>query len=155
MTSERIEEQVRILRDQVSGVVTVEPDAFDGALAQLYHMRDPAIIPALCTVFDDDFQYREMLYSIVHVMESFRLDRYISCLAKGSENLANDAPEWGRTLLIGILNNVDARNEFSSQFGNFASVQRQSFEKIATSLISVYPEFREPWEIATHKTLRG
>jgi hypothetical protein len=82
---------------------------FDAGLAEVMALDDPRAIPLLFGLFDDKCQYDEAMFSLIHAVEHFDREVFLSQLLAQSPMLVKQAPEWLSTLYSRVFNNDDAR----------------------------------------------
>lgn len=63
----------------------------------------------LLQVFTDETHHKEVMWSLVHMVESLNLGRYIGVLTKSTSDMRKVAPNWLETLYTSVLNTPDAR----------------------------------------------
>jgi hypothetical protein len=81
-----------------------EVAAFEGALEKLAENPDLALLPDLHLVLDDRCQQPEVLFSLIHFLESFDVVAQISAFVQVAPKLIFTAPEWVKVLHTRILN---------------------------------------------------
>ncbi len=81
-----------------------EVAAFEDALAQLAEEPDPALLSGLHLVLDDRCQQPEVLFGLIHFLESFEISAQISAFAAVVPQLIFTAPEWVKVLHTRLLN---------------------------------------------------
>lgn len=85
---------------------------FECYLNQLYEMNSAEIIVPLLSVFRDDFEYSEALFSVVHLIEAFDNETYIRELVIGLHLLERASPEWLGLLIHRIGNDEESYKVF-------------------------------------------
>jgi len=117
-----------------------EVAAFEHALAQIAENLPKENLPALHLILDDRCEQPEVMFSLVHLLESFALDEQVQAFISVIPQLITFAPDWTRILHTRILNdeaacrcyqeNLQAMNASSPHF------IRQLLEENATSRLS-------------------
>jgi hypothetical protein len=92
-----------------------EAQAFDHALGQLAQNATPQLLPSLLQLFDDSCVHFEVMWGLVHFVESFDEQFYIQTLAQVAPSLLDQACEWVVLLHTRILND-DAMRDYYRQF---------------------------------------
>lgn len=113
-----------------------EVSAFDGALQALAQARNDEDLPDLLAVFTDDCQHHEVMYGLVHCVESFDRTRYFEALVEAAPSMNIHAPEWAKTLHCAILND-DASRECYTKVYQDASLAAKSAVKAVLLRIQV------------------
>lgn len=83
--------------------------AIDTALVEVMIFNDPSVIRPLIRLIDDSAQFDEAIFSIIHSIESFDDDVYISEVLKELPYLVHKSPKWADILFMRILNSDSAR----------------------------------------------
>lgn len=94
--------------------------AFDHALAKLAQCRKDEDLPDLHSVFTDARQDREVMYGLVHLLESFDMETQLAAFVEAVPTMRIEAPEWTKVLHCRILND-DASREFYKKLYHTAS----------------------------------
>jgi hypothetical protein len=76
---------------------------FEETVEQIAHIDDPSSIEALLGFVDDGLD-DDLVFSIVHTVERFDDDTYLTHLVAALPGLAARSPEWARTLVLRVLN---------------------------------------------------
>ncbi|MDV2441339.1 Imm30 family immunity protein [Acinetobacter gerneri] len=71
--------------------------------------NDCSVIRPLVRLIEDNAQYDEAVFLIIHSIESFENDVYINEIINEFPYLVKKAPNWATILLIRILNSNTAR----------------------------------------------
>lgn len=84
---------------------------FDLTVGELASTQDAKILKELIDVFDDDCEFPEVMYSMVHAIESYPDDIYVKTIASKVVDFLN-YQEWFLDLIYPILNNRKCRQIF-------------------------------------------
>lgn len=76
---------------------------FDITAYELAESKDLHIFNQLVGLFDDDCEYPEIMFSLVHSLETYPKQDYVCGVLQNAENFSK-CPEWYTTLIYGILN---------------------------------------------------
>ncbi|NER22701.1 MAG: hypothetical protein F6J86_30260 [Symploca sp. SIO1B1] len=101
MTEER---WIQILEENKLMQSLEEVAAFEYALAQLAENLPKENLPALHLILDDRSKQPEVMFSLVHFLESFALDEQLQSFISVVPQLVATAPDWTRILHTRILN---------------------------------------------------
>ncbi len=82
--------------------------AFEDALAELAKNPKSEYLPALHLVLDDRCQHEEVMFSLIHFLESFAVKEQIQAFIDVLPNLLTSAPEWTKIIYYRILNDQSA-----------------------------------------------
>lgn len=77
---------------------------FENALAEIADNPDEQNLSAYHLVLDDQCQQPEVMFSLIHFVESFDIEEQIAAFIKVVPQLMINAPEWTRIIHDRILN---------------------------------------------------
>jgi hypothetical protein len=107
---------------------------FEAVLSEIGSHKDVGSILELTRFFDDDSEYDEAMFSIVHLVESFDDERYVSKLLEASPEFCETKPRWASIVFMRVLNSESAKRELIRQLRisspNVKNVIRALMEKI-------------------------
>ena len=98
---------------------------FDFALAELAVHRNREYLPTLYLVFDDRCEQHEVMYGLIHFLESFELKDQLQAFIDAIDRMIVNAKEWTMILLYGILNQDLSRNSYSEILHSTQSHNRE------------------------------
>ncbi|MCU0544039.1 MAG: Imm30 family immunity protein [Oscillatoriaceae cyanobacterium Prado104] len=98
--------------------------SFEYALAELALDRNSEYLPALYLVLDDRCEQHEVMYGLIHFLESFELKDQLRAFIDTTDRTIVNAKEWTMILLYGILNQDLARNLYSEMLHSTHSPNR-------------------------------
>jgi len=81
---------------------------FENALAEIADNPDEQNLSAYHFVLDDQCQQPEVMFSLIHFLESFDIEEQIAAFIKVVPQLMINAPEWTRIIHDRILNDDSA-----------------------------------------------
>ena len=85
--------------------------ALDHAVAELVARPTPAYIVALLLLLDDDADYDEAMFTLIHAAEAFDDADYIPKLLEALPAMRAKAPRWASTVLMRALNSTPTREQ--------------------------------------------
>lgn len=77
---------------------------FENALAELANNPKSEYLPELHLVLDDRCQHEEVMFSLVHFLESFDVKEQLQAFLHVLPKLLDSAPKWTRIIHTRILN---------------------------------------------------
>jgi len=83
--------------------------AFEEAMAELAKNPKNEYLPELHLVLDDECEHHEVMYGLIHFLESFDAKEQLQAFIDVIPKLIIRAPNWTKTLLYGILNDDSSR----------------------------------------------
>ncbi len=83
--------------------------AFEDAMAELAKNPKNEYLPELHLVLDDECEHHEVMYGLIHFLESFDAKEQFQAFIDVVPRLILRAPNWTKTLLYGILNDDPSR----------------------------------------------
>jgi Immunity protein 30 len=81
---------------------------FENALAEIADNPDEQNLSAYYLVLDDQCQRTEVMFSLIHFLESFDIEEQIAAFIKVVPQLMINAPEWTKIIHDRILNDDSA-----------------------------------------------
>lgn len=98
---------------------------FEQTLEALAQNPDPADLASLHLILDDACEQPEVMFSLVHFLESFDVQEQIQAFIQVMPNLVKQAPEWAAILHARIVNDEGARSLFEEEVRSL-DTQKQS-----------------------------
>ena len=81
-----------------------EVTAFEKALFELAKNPQKEYLPELYLVLDDQCQHQEVMFSLIHFLESFEVEEQLQALLNIVPKLIVSAPEWTKIIHERIFN---------------------------------------------------
>jgi len=97
---------------------------FDFALAELALHPNREYLPALYLVLDDRCEQHEVMYGLIHFLESFEIKDQLQAFIDAIDRMIVNAKEWTMILLYGIINQDLSRNLYSEMLHSTHSQNR-------------------------------
>ncbi|CQR51697.1 hypothetical protein PRIO_0443 [Paenibacillus riograndensis SBR5] len=97
----------RLLRTEL------ECEAFDLALEGLAGDMEDAVIRQIFYVFDDDTEQEEVMFGLVHFVESYQMEMYLTQLLESLPDMLENARNWAIVLNRRILEDDLCRREYA------------------------------------------
>jgi Immunity protein 30 len=95
---------------------------FEQTLEKLAQNPDPADLPSLHLILDDTCEQPEVMFSLVHFLESFEVQEQVQAFIQVMPELVKQAGEWTGILHSRIMNDAIAKIEFEKR-AQFINVQ--------------------------------
>lgn len=87
----------------------IEVIAFEEAMAELAKNPKNEYLPELHLVLDDECEHYEVMYGLIHFLESFDAKKQFQAFIDVVPQMIRRASNWTKTLLYGILNDDPSR----------------------------------------------
>lgn len=113
-----------------------EVTLFEHALEKLAQNPDPANLPSLHLILDDACEQPEVMFSLVHFLESFDVQEQVQAFIQVMPDLVKRATEWTAILHSRIMNDAIARSAFEEKVRSM-NTQKQSEIHHLLSLASI------------------
>ncbi|PSB17831.1 hypothetical protein C7B65_17380 [Phormidesmis priestleyi ULC007] len=113
-----------------------EVTLFEHALEKLAQNPDPANLPSLHLILDDACEQPEVMFSLVHLLESFDVQEQVQAFIQVMPDLVKRATEWTAILHSRIMNDAIARSAFEEKVRSM-NTQKQSEIHHLLSLVSI------------------
>ncbi|MBW4085398.1 hypothetical protein HYD27_29165 [Paenibacillus sp. S150] len=120
----------RLLRTEL------ECEAFDLALEGLAGDTEDVVIHQIFKVFDDDTEQEEVMFGLVHFVESYQMEMYLTQLLESLPDMLDNARNWAIVLNQRILDDDISRKEYGDIAAGMAP-------RIKKSLAFLLEEIRE------------
>ncbi|NEQ32090.1 MAG: hypothetical protein F6K04_13985 [Leptolyngbya sp. SIO4C5] len=88
---------------------------FEQTLEKLAQNPDPADLPSLHLILDDACEQPEVMFSLVHFLESFDVQEQVQAFIQVLPELVKRAEEWTAILHSQIMNDAIAKAEFEER----------------------------------------
>lgn len=89
-----------------------EVTAFEAALEGVAARRDRGLLPDLHLVLTDECGHHEVMFGLVHLLESFEVDAQVHAFLTALPRLVEQAPTWASVLQRRILNDEAGRASY-------------------------------------------
>jgi len=136
---EKVEELSRILEEKGDSYVSHA----EKVLAEIVDLHDVDCIGSLISCFDDDSEYDELMFSIIHAIEVFEWEDYVTRVIRSLPQLLQQAPRWAEILHIRILNSEACRHAYVEAITGASTDQRESARALLAKLVDAKPKFAE------------
>jgi hypothetical protein len=135
-----IEELEKIYREKPEGYVR----KFEDILHKIeYPIKDASIVTALISLLDDDAEYDELMYSIVHAVEASGIEMYSLGVINAMPELWDSSPDWLQTIHIRILNSPTSIDKYLRIVNQSDESKRQMVKEIFSSISAKWPEYSQ------------
>lgn len=110
----------------------VDVNEFENILAEIAQIIKPQHIPKLLLLLDDNYQYDELLFSIVHLVEIEDFDdkTYCKYVLEVFPDFLDKSPNWASTILIRILNSEKTLKVFEKLCALATNRQKESIKQL-------------------------
>lgn len=88
---------------------------FEATLEKLAQTADPADLHSLHLILDDACEQPEVMFSLVHLLESFDVQEQVEAFIRVMPELVKRAPEWAEILRSRMMNDDSARSVFEGK----------------------------------------
>jgi hypothetical protein len=98
---------------------------FDETLSRIVALDDRKCIGLLLPFFDDDAEYDEMMFSIVHAIERFDDETYVREIMANLATFYARSPRWAVIVHMRILNSPATLTAYEARLKNLSDPQKQ------------------------------
>lgn len=109
-------------------------DDFESSLTDIARSNDPKIIGFLLTLFDDDFEYDEIMFSIIHVIEAFDDNIYSKEIITNLEVFCLNTPRWASIVHIRIINSEPTLQSYFYNLPNASNEAKMVLKELLTKI---------------------
>lgn len=103
---------------------------FEQTLEKLAQNPDPADLLSLHLVLDDACEQPEVMFSLVHFLESFEVQEQVQAFIQVMPDLVKRAAEWTAILHSRIMNNDVARSVFEEEMQAISNHQQSEIHQL-------------------------
>lgn len=116
----------------------IEFEIFDATLDSISELVDESDVLSLVSVLDDGTEEHEVMFRLVHLIESnVSSEKSFSLLLEGINSIWDHAPEWSRILMYRILNDEYSFKKINELLGK---VDSEIYNNIYKLLIDISNE---------------
>lgn len=120
-------------------------EQFEDTLERLANYNDESIITELCTVFDDHTEDEEVMFGLIHFIESFEKEVYLTEMPKALPNMIENAKEWAMILNKRVLNHQLYRKEYMKILSSMDEPIKLTVVNLLTEIATDNPKrFKDP-----------
>lgn len=124
---------IQILRDNQLMRASDEIIAFEQALEELAQNPNSEDLPSLHLILNDDCQQPDVMFSLVHFIESFDVPKQIQAFMQVIPILIEQAPQWTEILYTRINNDETARTAFKKSLQSINIEKRERIQHLLSS----------------------
>lgn len=117
-----------------------EVDHFESALAELTNNFNEQDLGEYHLILDDQCEQPEVMFSLIHFLESFEIEMQITAFIKVIPQLMIHAPEWTRILHNRILNDELACHIYQKKLHSINSEKPHFLYYLLEESIKIYLE---------------
>lgn len=128
------QDAVAILRNNRFIRSSAEATAFEAVLESLPADPDESLLREMYLVLDDSCEQPEVMFSLIHLLESYPLRRQLSALAKAAPQLTLHGSQWLKTSLYRVLNDDAALASLAEVLDTIGSPARAVLEKVLAEI---------------------
>lgn len=114
---------------------------FESVLADVASMNDRACIGLLCALLDDEAEFDELMFSIIHTIESFEDAVYALEIVKAAPRLCDRSPRWASIVFMRILNSPTTTTTLIDALRNGTAEQCESVGVLMRKINNVSEAF--------------
>jgi hypothetical protein len=107
---------------------------FEQILAELAQNPDPADLPSLHLILDDGCEQPEVMFSLVHFLESFDLQAQLQAFIQVLPDLVKRSAEWTTVLYSRIMNDAIAQATFEEALRSLSIQDQNKIQQTFTSI---------------------
>ena len=136
----QIELLLKELKDIIQSYDESQLEKFEGIVYELHQLNDYKVISGMLPLMKDDFEFDELMFSIIHTAEAFEDDKYISELFETLPDFIYTSPRWASMVFMRILNSDSSSEVFKENYMELDSSKRQSIIELFTSMSKIDDE---------------
>ncbi|MEW4490863.1 Imm30 family immunity protein [Thalassoglobus sp. JC818] len=114
------------LTNQKNGYV----ERVEDLLGQVATLNDPDCIGKLLPFFEDDAEYDELMFSIIHSIENFDDATYVREIGNHLGDFFGHSPRWAVIVHMRILNSAPTLTAYSEQIKSLTDQERLTVRNV-------------------------
>lgn len=114
---------------------------FEEILGDIAKLKDPNVIRKLVNYLDDDSEYPDVIFAIVHLIEEFDDHTYLQELLPSISLLTQNSPYWAKVLHYRIMNSSTTLTEYSKISSSLSEDTKQALKKLLVEIKKEDKEF--------------
>lgn len=122
---------------------SIDVERFEATLNQIAELNDPQCIGFLIPFFNDDCDFDEVMFSIIHVIESFTHETFVREILKALPVFWKHSPFWATIIHLRILNTPSALAIYRDQLKKADASVQQASRKLLTEIRDTKTDFAE------------
>jgi hypothetical protein len=99
-------------------------------LGQIAGLHDPSSIGLLLPILDDHAEYDELMFSIIHAIESFDDNVYVREILRDLPEFLAKSPQWATILHMRILNSPQTLAAYGSAIKTLSDREKQAVHDV-------------------------
>ena len=107
---------------------------FEKKLEEIYLTEDSKMIGYLIKLLDDKFLHDEIMFSIIHTIESFNDEIYVAEIIKSIPEFVLNSPRWASIIHMRIINSSDTLNAYIEEIKSSSSYDKKVLRLLLTSM---------------------
>lgn len=109
---------------------------FEQTLEKLAQNPNPVDLPNLHLILDDVCKHPEVMFSLVHFLESFEVETQVKAFIQVMPTLVKRAAEWTAILHSRIMNDAIARSAFEERVRSMNDQERLEVQRSLSFVIA-------------------
>lgn len=106
----------------------------DAILEDIAQENDPASVTVLLLSLDDNFDFDEGMFSIIHTAEAFADQIYIPGFLAAIPHLFRSSPRWASIVLMRILNNTGSKDALIKSLMQSPEPTKKAVEQLCNQI---------------------
>jgi hypothetical protein len=137
--------QINLLVEELKKIYREKPEnyvrKFEDVLTRVeYPIKDASVVTALLLLLDDDAEYMELMFSILHAVEASDAEAYSWGVINALPELWKSSPDWARTIHGRILNSPTYLDTYLRVLNQSEALKRRVAKDIFLSVSAEQPE---------------
>jgi len=112
-------------------------------LEEIASLHNARCISRLMPFFDDGEHYEELMFAIIHTMESFDAMEYVAQVIDYLPEFAKRAPKWCAIVHVRILNSTYFSEAYAESIARVSLSKRELLRMLLVDLMETRPHVKE------------
>ncbi len=106
----------------------------EALLNEIADLEDEECIQLLIQLFNDDYPFDDIMFSIIHVVEKFEDNVYVEKVLSTLPTFAFKSPRWCAIIHMRILNSPSTKVHYRRVLGKASDNQKLSVQKLMQAI---------------------
>lgn len=139
MLAQLVTQLAEVLKNPSDGYV----QRFEQTLGQVAALKDPKSIAALLPFFDDNAEYDEMMFSIIHTIEGFDDETYVREILENLASFYAKSPRWALIVHMRIFNSPPTLAAYEQRIKTLTDQQKQPVRHVLNAVRKKNAKFEQ------------
>jgi hypothetical protein len=139
--SSMIESLIKHLERNAKLENSIDVERFDATLSQIADANDPQAIGLLLPFLNDECEFKETMFSIIHTIERFDDRIYVREIIRGLPKMWSRSPYWTKVIHFRIFNHAPSCQAYRKELAHADASIKATAKELFTTISNQQPKF--------------